>query len=94
MEKEKEKGNFSTFSCSPGHPVFPRRYLPLKTISVGFPHAPLSVRNMPLRKPEPSVAFSFYLDNVDGSEVVSQAKVGVTPRGFSTGKEGKGRGGH
>lgn len=36
------------------------------------------------------MAFSFYLDNVDGSEAVSQAKVGVTPRSFSTGKEGRG----
>lgn len=38
------------------------------------------------------MAFSFYLDNVDGSEAVSQAKVGVTPRSFSTGKEGRGEG--
>lgn len=89
-EKEKEKGHFSTFPCSPGHPVFPRYYLPLKTISVGFPLAPLSVHNVPLRDPEPAVAFSFYQDNVDGSEAVSQAKVGVTPRSFSAGKEGRG----
>lgn len=90
MEKEKEKGHFSTFPCSPGHPVFPRYYLPLKTISVGFPLAPLSARNVSLRDPEPSVAFSFYLDNVAGCEAVSQAKVGVTPISFSTEKEGKG----
>lgn len=80
-EKEKEKGHFSTFPCSPGHPVFPRYYLPLKTISVGFPLAPLSVRDR-----EPSLAFSFYRDNVDGSEAVSQAKIEVTPSSFSTGK--------
>lgn len=48
---------------------------------------------MPLRDPEPSLAFSFHLDNVDGSEAVSQAKVGVTPRSFSAVKGG-GAGGH
>lgn len=48
---------------------------------------------MPLREPEPSAGFSFYQDNVDSSEAVSQAKVGVTPRSFSAGKGGGGGGG-
>lgn len=38
--------------------------------------------------PDPLLTFSRSLDNVYGSEAVSRAKAGVTPRSFSTWKWG------
>ena len=77
-KEKKEKGHFSTFPCGPGHPVFPRRYLPVQNRFHGLPG----------REPDPSPAFSLHLGNVCGSEAASQAEPGVTPRSFSTGKGG------
>lgn len=38
-KRQKETGHFSTFPCSPGHPVFPRRYLQSETLSTRSPLA-------------------------------------------------------